>query len=94
MKYFEDYPLIYSLLCIKSYGDTLPSCLIIIFSSWKIHRKLVHNRLAADTVSVYSTLLGSRSQEGSDEFNVGFQESVLFGLETLLKGRGKAFAAA
>lgn len=32
-------------------------------------------------------LLGSRSQEGSDELNVGFQESVLFGLETLQRER-------
>lgn len=73
---------------------TLSPPVIIIFSSWTIHRKLVHNRLVADIVPVYFMLLGSRSQEGSDELNVGFQESVLFGLETLLKGRGKAFAAA
>lgn len=73
---------------IQSSGDTFPTCRIIIFSSWKIHRKLVQNHLVADIVPVYFMLLGSRSQGGNDEFNVGFQESVLFGLEILLKGWG------
>lgn len=92
VKYSEDY-LSWSIhfYAIQSSGDTSSHLSSISFSlpgrsieSWFIIAAV------ADIVPVYFMLLGSRSQEGSDELNVGFQESVLFGLGDLFKGRGKS----